>query len=167
MSSENPYAPPDSDVTVSDPVDLASRGARLGGAIIDTIIAMTIIFPAMIVSGYWERAMAGDSAAADAVLLGVLGMVGFLVLNGYLLAKHGQTIGKRLVKTRIVSFADDQILSFGKVIGLRYVPVWVASQIPGIGAILGLVDTLFIFRKDRRCIHDLIAGTRVVTADTA
>ena len=28
----------------------------------------------------------------------------------------------------------------------------------------GLIDILFIMRQDRRCIHDLIAGTSVVRA---
>jgi uncharacterized RDD family membrane protein YckC len=27
-----------------------------------------------------------------------------------------------------------------------------------------LVDVQCIFREDRRCVHDLLAGTRVVTA---
>lgn len=40
----------------------------------------------------------------------------------------------------------------------------VISAIPLAGAAFGLVDILFIFRADRRCIHDLIAGTHVVTA---
>jgi uncharacterized RDD family membrane protein YckC len=34
-----------------------------------------------------------------------------------------------------------------------------------IGPVLALVDVLLIFRNDRRCGHDLIAGTRVVHAD--
>ena len=31
------------------------------------------------------------------------------------------------------------------------------------GQTLGLIDVLFIFRSDRRCVHDLIAGTKVVS----
>ncbi|WP_315983015.1 hypothetical protein [Aliamphritea spongicola] len=25
-----------------------------------------------------------------------------------------------------------------------------------------MIDNLFIFRKDKRCVHDLIAGTKVI-----
>ena len=34
---------------------------------------------------------------------------------------------------------------------------------PAIGGIIQLVDILFIFRDDRKCIHDLIAGTVVIS----
>ena len=32
------------------------------------------------------------------------------------------------------------------------------------GAFFGIANPLFIFRDDRRCLHDLIAGTKVVKA---
>jgi uncharacterized RDD family membrane protein YckC len=38
---------------------------------------------------------------------------------------------------------------------------WLNTLI-GIIPFYGLVDVLFIFREDKRCIHDLIAGTHVV-----
>jgi hypothetical protein len=38
----------------------------------------------------------------------------------------------------------------------------VLQQIPGINIFAGLLDPLFIFRQDRRCIHDFIAGTKVI-----
>ena len=164
MADENPYAPPEADVTVSKSTELAGLGLRLGGAIIDTIIALAILFPLMYVAGYWESAMAGEESIADALIWAAVGMVVFVIVHGYLLAKSGQTVGKRLVGTRIVSVQDDKILPFGRVIGLRYLPVWIVSQVPAVGPILGLVDVLFIFRRDRRCVHDLIAGTKVVMA---
>jgi uncharacterized RDD family membrane protein YckC len=108
--------------------------------------------------------MAGEQSIADTILLGLGGIGIFLAFNGYLLAKHGQTIGKRLVRTRIVSIKDDSILPFGRVVGLRYLPLWIIGQVPLLGPLISLIDSLFIFRKDRRCLHDHLAGTRVVTA---
>ena len=35
-------------------------------------------------------------------------------------------------------------------------------MIPVLGPLFSLVNVCFIFREDRRCIHDLIAGTQVV-----
>jgi hypothetical protein len=36
------------------------------------------------------------------------------------------------------------------------------TVVPYLGAIFHMVDCLTIFREDRRCLHDHIAGTRVV-----
>ena len=164
MSDDNPYAAPEADVTVDTSGDLASRGARLGGAILDGLIAMAVIWPTMYLAGIFDAAVSGTMSTGQSLAIVVIGFGGFLVLNGYLLAKHGQTIGKKIVGTRIVSVENNQILPFGKLLLLRYVPVWVVSYIPVIGAIAGLVNPLFIFREDRRCVHDLIAGTRVINA---
>jgi uncharacterized RDD family membrane protein YckC len=165
MNEENRYAPPKAEVQdVAEGGNLASLGARLGGAIIDAIISWVLVFPLMYYTGFWQSAMAGQVNYGLQVLLSIGGMVIFLLLNGYLLAKHGQTIGKRIVGTRIVSVTDGQILPLVKVFGLRYVPMSLVAMVPIVGNILALVNVLFIFRDDRRCIHDLIAGTRVINA---
>ena len=38
----------------------------------------------------------------------------------------------------------------------------VLGAIPYIGWAFTMVDICFIFRDDHRCVHDLMAGTRVV-----
>ena len=164
MADENLYAPPEADVAVSDTNELAGRWLRLGGAIIDGIILMLVVWPVAFLTGFFARSMAGEQGVMDIVLIALLGVGTFLLLNGYLLAKSGQTIGKRLLNTQIVSKEDGSILPLGKVLGLRYLPVWVISQIPLVGPIFSLVDSLFVFRNDKRCIHDLIAGTVVINA---
>lgn len=165
MSAENRYAPPQADVKdLTESQDLAGRGARLGGAIIDGIISWVVLFPIVYYSGFWQSAMFGQISWTFQFGMGLIGIVVFVVLNGYLLAKRGQTIGKLLVGTRIVSVDGGQILPFLKVFGLRYLPISIVAQIPLIGNLLAIVNVLFIFRDDRRCIHDLIAGTKVVNA---
>jgi len=95
------------------------------------------------------------------------GMTLFLLLNGYLLATAGQTIGKRLVGTRIVNVSDERIPKFLTLVGARYGSTWLIGLIPGVGNLYGFVDALFVFRNDRRCLHDWIAGTKVINAQTA
>jgi uncharacterized RDD family membrane protein YckC len=87
----------------------------------------------------------------------------FVLIHGYFLRATGQTIGKKLTGIRIAG-PDGKVPDFAKVILVRYFPIWLVSLIPFVGGFLVLLDVLFIFRSDRRCIHDLIAGTRVVTA---
>ena len=166
MNEDNRYAPPRAPVTDAPELDgeLAGRGVRLGAAIIDGIILGLVIWPYAMTTEYWARAMQGQVEMSDLLQLSLVSLIAFLLLHGYLLHTSGQTIGKRLLGIRIVSAVDGQLLSVGKLFGLRYVPIQIASVIPVIGNILPLVDALFIFREDRRCLHDIIAGTKVVKA---
>jgi uncharacterized RDD family membrane protein YckC len=168
MTQENPYAPPKAEVqdvsADSKETKLASRGLRLGGAILDAIIQAIVAGIVMAVIGFWDVVVGGGTSELRIVLQSaIIGISSFLLLNGYLLAKRGQTIGKVLVGTRIVSAETGELLPFGKLVGLRYIPLWIVGLIPGVGIALTILDSLFIFRDDRRCIHDLIAGTKVIT----
>ena len=87
----------------------------------------------------------------------------FMVINSYLLVTKGQTLGKWMLGIRIVDAASNGAATALNLLGLRYVLVMLVQAIPMIGQLLGLIDALFIFRGDRRCVHDLIAGTKVVS----
>lgn len=141
---------------------LASRWARLFGSLIDGVISIIIIFPIMFYSGYWEKAMSGAVQVSHTILIAALAFVLFFIIHGYLLAKNGQSIGKKLVGTKIVSVNTDNILPLSKVVFLRYLPIAVVSNIPIVGGLFVLLDSLLVFRKNKRCVHDLIAGTKVI-----
>lgn len=142
---------------------LASLGQRFVGALIDTVAAVAVV---AVYATFSDRTLSSVTGEADAMSdlleMTLVGMLIYLGLHGYLLHNYGQTLGKRLVGTRIVSVSDGQIPTVGKIFGLRFVPIQLTGLIPGIGIFVGLINVLFIFRDDRRCLHDFIAGTRVV-----
>ena len=108
-------------------------------------------------------------------LSSVLGMIGTMVLGLgmlalagyqiYLLTTQGQTIGKRKMGLRIVRVKDLSNGGFVTNVLLRGVVRAVIGVIPFLGAIFTIADPLCIFRADRRCLHDHIAGTCVINAD--
>lgn len=59
---------------------------------------------------------------------------------------------------------DGSRVALGRVFGLRMVVPSIIYMVPLLGFVFYLVDVLFIFRGDRRCVHDLMADTRVVSA---
>lgn len=148
----------------ANPANLASLWARLGGAMIDGVISAAIILPIMMTTDILPRPSTeqGMTMEVQATYF-IFGMVVFLALNGYLLLKRGQTIGKVVVKTKIVDL-DGNLPKFGKLILRRYLILGLVAQIPILGGIAGIVNALFIFGKERRCVHDHLAGTRVVEA---
>lgn len=163
---DNPYATPKSDVDVplTAEVELASRWARLGGSIIDGILITLVVLPLMYVTGYFQRALEQAPTLAETLAWTVAGAIAFVLINGYLLANAGQTAGKRIVGTRIVSVEDGRILPLWKVVGVRWLPWSLAAQVPVVGPFVGIANVLAIFRRDKRCLHDLVAGSHVIKA---
>jgi len=168
MTQENRYQPPKAevaDVIATDESQLATRWARLGGSMLDGILMSLVIVPTMFATGYMQSAMSGTQPTFLTQLpYALLGLIAYLVFNGYSLQKSGQTIGKRIAGTRIVSVDESRVLPLWKILTLRQLPIMVVSQIPLVGPLVSLVDTFFVFRSDKRCVHDFIAGTKVVTA---
>ncbi len=147
-----------------DPVDsnLASRWARLGAALIDVVVVTVPFIGIIYGTDYWQRAMNQQVTLQEQALSFILGLLMYLLLHGYLLHKRGQTIGKWVLGIKIVSVVDNEILPLWRVFFFRYLPQVVIAMIPFMGSLLVIINDLFIFRKDKRCLHDHIAGTKVV-----
>ena len=143
-------------------VTLASRWLRLFAALIDGIIMGAVIWPMMFALGIFDGIMEGiEPSIGMTLILGLSGIIFFFLINYYFLASTGQTIGKKIVGIKIVDL-DGQLPSFSKAIVPRYLVYLVPGNIPLIGQLFSIVNILFIFGKERRCIHDLVAKTRVV-----
>ena len=170
MDEQNPYRGPDAAVAeFSSGDELAGRGARLGAAIIDGIILLVIIMPLMYVGGFWQASMAAAQSGQQvgfgtSLMWAVIGFIVFVVVQGFPLNATGQTWGKKLLKIKIVDL-DGNKPPLGRLLGMRYLPVQAVGLVPFLGWLIQVVEVLLIFRNDRRCGHDLIAGTRVVHVD--
>ncbi len=108
------------------------------------------------------------------ITMTLLGFLQFAIIHGYFLQTTGQTIGKKILKLQIVSL-DNKQLSLAKLLSLRYFILQAAIPITiyyclsyniivlfFLTGLLSVIDPIFIFGENRRCLHDLIAGTKVV-----
>ena len=91
-------------------------------------------------------------------LLGFVALVSFIMIQFTLLSRTGQMIGKKIRGVMVVKTGTSENGGFITNVLLRAIPGTILSAIP----LVGLINALFILRKDRRCIHDLIAGTEVI-----
>ena len=137
--TENPYtAPQSAPELVSEPElnssELASRWARLGASILDVLVITVVATPIIGLAFYFGINSASKtlgvwfydfSESADSPLWQaincIFAVLVYIAINGYLLVKSGQTIGKKALSIQIVDYQTNQLLSVGKVIGLRYV----------------------------------------------
>jgi|TARA_B110000977_G_C11005349_1_gene465519 uncharacterized RDD family membrane protein YckC len=131
----------------------------LAGAI-DFFLVPAFALLLMLVTGVLESAEA-YSRGFPYFRVFFLGVASYLMLNGWLLWQRGQTLGKYWLKLKIVNSQDGKKVALWKLICLRAV----FFGLPHVALIgfwyLVLIDWFFLFGKDRRCLHDLVAGTLV------
>ena len=181
---ENPYSAPafggvpikSSNFVSGDSYPLATRWQRFAGNFIDYLILFAIAMPMYIAvlfviafsdPGYVDRPETFVVQMIDNVSITIAMVIGFLAVNGYLLAKQGQTVGKFVMGTRIVSDRTGELVPLSRIFLMRYLLLWILVLLPFIGSLINLADSLSIFRENRKCLHDDFAHTKVVSTSVA
>ncbi|MBE2284055.1 MAG: RDD family protein [Prosthecobacter sp.] len=162
---------------------LASLGQRLAAKIIDWVmllIPIVMMFMALMDPAFEAEILKhqGDANALMEALQRQIGKVQeqgnvmvevtgwtvivITVINIVLLAVRGQSIGKMLLGIQVVAAADGAKAGFVKAVLLRWMIFAVIEGLRFIGPAIMLGNVLMIFRSDRRCMHDHVAGTMVV-----
>ena len=183
MSEENPYTPPVNQVedppiqsAVPSSHNYASLGERFLGALIDGLIMTPLVL--VIGVGYAlvsppPKVIAVEKTSdlfsmgatgygyGETLLLAVLGIAAYIGIQWTFWASTGQSIGKKVMKTQVVNLDGSQ--ASAKTIALkRYAIMSLIGNVPVAGGLVSLIGVLLIFRRDRNCLHDDIAKTRVV-----
>ena len=124
----------------------AGRLARLGAAIVDGIVLVVPVAVFAVVTPLLVHGPGGETVASVFILLSLLIV---LIFQLVLLTKDGQRLGKKALGIRIVKMNTGENGGFVPNVLLRLIANGMIPIIP----FYGLVDILFIFRSDRRCIH--------------
>jgi uncharacterized RDD family membrane protein YckC len=160
----NPYAPPSERAdrgTVPRPVTpgelrLASPGQRLFAKMIDWVLLALALAPGIVVQLSWDTEVG--------VVLWSLGLLAIGVFQWAITTTSGQTLGKRWTGLRVVTEKAGRVGFFRGVV-LRVWIMWIGSVFSSAGIAL-LLDPLLVFGKQRKALHDHLAGTLVIVAET-
>ena len=146
---------------------LADRWLRFKGYLFDVLIVGGLLYLLLNLSGTVEQIGfegAESLSITQRLIWAVVSLVVFIAVHGYLLVKDGRTLGKFLVGTQIVDL-NGECLPFAKLM-LRYAMIILVWQIPIVGSFIGWLDILWIFGSQKRCLHDVLAGSRVIFTAT-
>lgn len=132
----------------------APRLKRLWAALVDLMIVGVAMSPGIVLT------VVGDRRRGETI--GNVGGLGALTLQWSLICQTGQSFGKRVFGLRIVTVNGQPV---DKISGVALRTYWVLVLMEWkYGLLFCLADILLIFGRDRRCLHDFTAGTRVITA---
>jgi uncharacterized RDD family membrane protein YckC len=135
----------------------ASYGSRLASFLLDVGLVLVMLLPLVLsVTVFEPRSKGADST----FFLSFFGIIALGIYQMVLLSRTGQTLGKKAMNIRVVRSDDGGNPGFRRAVGLRFLVNSLICLIP----VYTLLDSLFIFSAERRCLHDHIAGTKVVGA---
>jgi len=139
---------------------LAGRGTRFVGAVLDILFYAVAMAPGFIVMAIVPDGVKPNPEVEMAGMIVMLGgAVIVAVVNWVMITHSGQSIAKRLLGMRIVKVDDGALPGFVRGVILRN---WVPGLINQFCSLFWLLDRLWIFGQERRCIHDYIAMTTVI-----
>ena len=160
-------------------VYLAERSQRFYAFFIDAIFSFGISFVIPLFFSLFS--------VKSGNIVSIISLLIVIIVQGNFLIKDGQTIGKRLISIRIIDSSTVQVPSIRNIFIIRYLMIWqipnflsvffinddsfqfnsstqsfsTSENVISFVALLVLVQTLLIFRSDRRCGHDILSGTVV------
>jgi uncharacterized RDD family membrane protein YckC len=99
----------------------------------------------------------------DILLVIVTLVIGWLVWS-FFAWQTGQTPAKRLLKQQVVSSKDDKPFTFAQMALRELVVKGVAGSLLSAASngITFVIDSLFVFREDRKTVHDMIVSSKVI-----
>lgn len=143
---------------------LAHARAPLGGRALAWLIDGALGLGSLLLAVLLVARSTHIAFVPPGLLFAALIVLGPVAYQASLLASKGQSIGKRAMGLRIVNVADGGNPGFASAVLLRWWLPGLLYVISCPGLLFYLVDTLLGFRQNRRCLHDLLAGTVVVPA---
>jgi len=161
-------------VTTSAPI--ASIGKRLLGAVIDNVLTLLAMFPALqqldfkaieASSGSMTdmQAIISQSVPQESMMLTGALMIGLLIVQAFLIITRGQSIGKIVMKTRIVDQTTRVKTGVMNSFVIRTLLINLGYNLPMIGIVVLLADLgMMLFSEQRISLHDRLAHTLVVEA---
>ncbi|WP_198263393.1 RDD family protein [sulfur-oxidizing endosymbiont of Gigantopelta aegis] len=161
---ENVYKTPESNLSVKSEENdnIATRWSRFWASLIDGLMIIVVTVPTMYFTGGFDGVSEGiQQPIAYTVSIGILGLVIFMMINLKFLKNSGQTVGKKALDIKVVTM-DDELPTLSNHFLKRYSVYFLPGQIPLAGQFFSMLNILFIFGKNKRCIHDYAAGTKVV-----
>ncbi|MEM7474698.1 MAG: RDD family protein [Planctomycetota bacterium] len=146
----------------------ASLLARLGAAIIDglystvaALLGVLAVFGSMRIGLYntQDFLVLLENPPTEAYLIVYFPLLLAQIIQWNLIATRGQSVGKFICCIRIVTM-HGRLPGFLQGVVIRNWLTYLFSGIP----FFSLIDIAFIFTDSHRCLHDHMAGTRVVNA---